>query len=116
MGNEQWSSVSGPWRGGSWWGAGAERQARARPGKALCARLGLKCCHLGNKESQMFEKKCHATQCVCQHEGTGEAENPGYHKIIQTTADKSLDRGEENEDPQRHCLDVGMSISILKSE
>lgn len=26
---------------------------------------------LFNKESQVFEEGCHATQCVCQCEGTG---------------------------------------------
>lgn len=52
-------------------GDGAERQARARPEKASCARIVLKCCFLGNKESQMFEEGYHTTQRVCQHEKTG---------------------------------------------
>lgn len=47
-------------------GDGAERQARTRPGKALCARIELKCRLLGNKKSQVLEEGCHATHPVCQ--------------------------------------------------
>lgn len=52
-------------------GDGAERKVKARPGKVSCARIGLKCCVLCNKEPQMLEEGCHIAQGVSQHEGTG---------------------------------------------
>lgn len=67
---------------------GAESQARARPGEALCAKGELKCCFLGNKKSQMLEEGCYVTQYVFQCEGTGKRKGQVL-RLLQNHPDNS---------------------------
>lgn len=79
-------------REGRWQGQGGRRwgwkagQGQTREG-LLCRRV-LKCCFLGNKESQMFEEGYHTTQRVCQHEKTGKRKGWAF-TLLQNHLDNS---------------------------